>query len=305
MKTYIIKKLFIAILTVIGVITVTFLLLYLSGDPVATILPPEASAADIEEFREKMGFNQPIIVQWAQFFGQVAQFDFGESYISKQPVIALISDRAPASLILTAAGFLVSIAIAIPLGVISAIKRFSIIDNIVTLFALLGQAMPIYWLGILLVILFGLRLGWLPISGNDTPKHLILPAITLGVSLIPIVMRMTRSAMNDVLEQDYIRTAKAFGISKASIFVKYGLKNAILPVIAVVFVQAGTLLSGAVVTETVFAWPGLGRLATTAILAGDYPLVRALVILSTVFVVFANLMGDILIAKLDARIRFN
>jgi len=291
------------VLIVVGVVTGTFMLLYLSADPVATLLPPEATAQDIEKFRVEMGFNDPLILQLVRFMGQVARLDFGHSYINKQPVIKLILERLPASAQLTACAFLFSLCLSIPLGIVSAIKRFSWIDNMATFLALMGQAMPIYWLGIMLIILFGVKLFWLPISGKGGFLHLILPSVTLGTALAPIVMRMTRSAMSDVLNQDYIRTARASGLSNLKIYFKHAIKNAILPVIAVIFVQIGSLLSGAVVTETVFAWPGLGRLATTAILAGDYPLVRALVILFTVFVVAANLMGDIIIARLDPRIR--
>lgn len=303
MRNYIIRKLFISILIVAGVVTGTFMLLYLSADPVATMLPPEATARDIEKFRSEMGFNDPIILQLARFMVQVAKLDFGNSYINKLPVTTLILERLPASVQLTACAFLFSLCLSIPLGILSAIKRFSWIDNTSTFLALMGQAMPIYWLGIMLIILFGVKLMWLPISGRGGFLHLILPGITLGTALAPIVMRMTRSAMSDVLNQDYIRTARACGLPNIKIYFKHAVKNAILPVIAVIFFQIGSLLSGAVVTETVFAWPGLGRLAATAILAGDYPLVRALVILFTVFVVAANLVGDILIARLDPRIR--
>ncbi len=303
MRNYIIRKLFISILIFLGVVTGTFMLLYLSSDPVATLLPPEATDQDIEKFRSEMGFNDPLATQLVRFVGRVVRFDFGHSYINKQPVTTLILDRLPASAQLTACAFAFSLCLAIPLGIVSAIKRFSWIDNMATFLALMGQAMPIYWLGIMLIILFGVKLMWLPISGKGGFLHLILPSVTLGTALAPIVMRMTRSTMSDVLNQDYIRTAKASGISNIKIYFKHAIKNAILPVIAVIFVQMGVLLSGAVVTETVFAWPGLGRLATTAILAGDYPLVRALVILFTVFVVAANLMGDIIIAQLDPRIR--
>ena len=303
MRNYIIRKLFISILIMIGVITGTFMLLYLSADPVATLLPPEATEQDIEKFRTDMGLNDPIITQWLRFLWQVARFDFGESYINKQPVTVLMLERLPATAGLTFAAFVFSLSLSIILGIVSAIKRFSWIDNLSTFLALMGQAMPIYWLGIMLIIFFGVKLQILPISGKGGFLHLILPAVTLGAALAPIVMRMTRSAMSDVLNQDYIRTARANGLSNTTIYFKHAIKNAILPVIAIIFVQIGSLLSGAVVTETVFAWPGLGRLATTAILASDYPLVRALVIMFTVFVVAANLLGDIIIAQLDPRIR--
>ncbi|MBW1963249.1 MAG: ABC transporter permease [Deltaproteobacteria bacterium] len=279
------------------------MLLYLSADPVATLLPPEATEQDIEKFRTDMGLNDPIITQWLRFLWQVARFDFGESYINKQPVTVLMLERLPATAELTFAAFVFSLSISLTLGIVSAIKRFSWIDNLSTFLALMGQAMPIYWLGIMLIIFFGVKLQILPISGKGGFLHLILPAITLGTALAPIVMRMTRSAMSDVLNQDYIRTARANGLSNTTIYFKHAIKNAILPVIAIIFVQIGSLLSGAVVTETVFAWPGLGRLATTAILASDYPMVRALVIMFTIFVVIANLLGDIIIAHLDPRIR--
>ena len=287
----------------IGVITGTFMLLYLSADPVATLLPPEATEQDIEQFRTDMGLNDPLVTQWLRFLWQVARFDFGESYINKQPVTVLMLERLPATAELTFAAFVFSLTLSITLGIVSAIKRFSWIDNLSTFLALMGQAMPIYWLGIMLIIFFGVKLQILPISGKGGFLHLILPAVTLGTALAPIIMRMTRSAMSDVLNQDYIRTARANGLSNTTIYFKHAIKNAILPVIAIIFVQIGSLLSGAVVTETVFAWPGLGRLATTAILASDYPLVRALVIMFTIFVVAANLLGDIIIAQLDPRIR--
>jgi len=287
----------------IGVITGTFMLLYLSADPVATLLPPEATEQDIEQFRTDMGLNDPLVTQWLRFLWQVARFDFGESYINKQPVTVLMLERLPATAELTFAAFVFSLSLSITLGIVSAIKRFSWIDNLSTFLAIMGQAMPIYWLGIMLIIFFGVKLQILPISGKGGFLHLILPAVTLGTALAPIIMRMTRSAMSDVLNQDYIRTARANGLSNTTIYFKHAIKNAILPVIAIIFVQIGSLLSGAVVTETVFAWPGLGRLATTAILASDYPLVRALVIMFTIFVVAANLLGDIIIAQLDPRIR--
>jgi len=287
----------------IGVITGTFMLLYLSADPVATLLPPEATEQDIEQFRTDMGLNDPLVTQLLRFLWQVARFDFGESYINKQPVTVLMLERLPATAELTFAAFVFSLSLSITLGIVSAIKRFSWIDNLSTFLAIMGQAMPIYWLGIMLIIFFGVKLQILPISGKGGFLHLILPAVTLGTALAPIIMRMTRSAMSDVLNQDYIRTARANGLSNTTIYFKHAIKNAILPVIAIIFVQIGSLLSGAVVTETVFAWPGLGRLATTAILASDYPLVRALVIMFTIFVVAANLLGDIIIAQLDPRIR--
>ena len=303
MRNYIIKKIFLAFLIVLGIIVAMFMILQFSADPAATLLPPQASKVDIEEFRQLMGLNDPIHVQLFRYLSKVLRLDFGNSYVSKQPVTRLILERIPASFELTFAGLLVYFCVAIPLGLISAIKRFSFIDNLATFLAVIGQAMPIYWFGIILIIFFGVKLQILPISGRESLLHLILPALTLGAFLMPIGMRLTRSAMIDVLNQDYIRTARAKGLSNLSVYCKHAMKNAVLPVIAVVFVQMGGLMSGAVVTETVFAWPGLGRLSAHAILAGDYPMVRALVILFSTFVIVANTIGDIIIAYIDPRIR--
>ena len=250
-----------------------------------------------------MGLNDPLVIQTARFVWSVAKLDLGISYLNKQPVTVLILERIPASFELTFAAFILYVCFSLPIGMISAIRRFSWIDNIARTLSLVGQAMPIFWLGIMLIMIFGIKLHVLPISGRGGPLNLILPSVTLGAFLMPLGMRLTRSAMIDALSQDYIRTAKSKGLSVFAIYFKHAAKNAILPVITAIFVQMGVLLSGAVVTETVFAWPGLGRLATTAIMAGDYPLVRALVLLFTFFVVTANLVGDVIIAYLDPRVR--
>ena len=303
LRDYIIKKTFLALLTILGVIVGTFLLLFLAKDPATTLAPPEATAQDIAKLRESMRLDDPLFIQTARFVWSVAKLDLGISYINRQPVMNLILERISASFELTLAAFILYVCFSIPIGMISAVKRFSWIDNVATSISLIGQAMPIFWLGIMLIIIFGIKLQILPISGRGDPLNLILPSVTLGAFLMPLGMRLTRSAMIDAISQDYIRTAKAKGLSAFGIYFKHAAKNAILPVITALFVQMGVLLSGAVVTETVFAWPGLGRLATTAIMAGDYPLVRALVLLFTVFVVMANLMGDIIIAYLDPRVR--
>jgi peptide/nickel transport system permease protein len=303
LRDYIIKKVILAGLIILGVTIGTFLLLFLAKDPATTLLPPEATAQDIERLRETMGLNDPLIIQTARFVWSVAKLDLGISYLNKQPVTVLILERVPASFELTFAAFILYVCFSLPIGMISAIRRFSWIDNIATSLSLVGQAMPIFWLGIMLIMIFGIKLHVLPISGRGGPLNLILPSVTLGAFLMPLGMRLTRSAMIDALSQDYIRTAKSKGLSVFAIYFKHAAKNAILPVITAIFVQMGVLLSGAVVTETVFAWPGLGRLATTAIMAGDYPLVRALVLLFTIFVVTANLVGDVIIAYLDPRVR--
>jgi peptide/nickel transport system permease protein len=195
--------------------------------------------------------------------------------------------------------------IAIPVGVIAAIRRYSLMDNIATFTALLGQAMPLYWFGIMLIIIFGIWLGWLPISGSDSLLHLILPAITLGSWILPVNMRLVRSGMLEVLNQDYIRTARAKGLAEKKVLIKHAFKNAAIPVVTVSGMQFGALLGGAVVTETVFAWPGLGRLAVDSIRMGDYPVVQAIVVIFAMFIVLANLTADIVAAFIDPRIRLD
>jgi peptide/nickel transport system permease protein len=206
---------------------------------------------------------------------------------------------------LALAALLVVNIVAIPVGVISAIRRYSLTDNIATFLALIGQAMPLYWLGIMLIIIFGIWLRWFPISGSDTLSHLVLPAVTLGSWILPVNMRLVRSGMLEVLSQDYIRTARAKGLAERKVLVKHAFKNAAIPVVTVLGMQLGLLLGGAVVTETVFAWPGLGRLAVDSIRMGDYPVVQAIVVVFAFFVVIGNLVADILAALIDPRIRLD
>ena len=215
----------------------------------------------------------------------------------------MIKERFPATIKLALASLIFVNLISVPVGVISAIKRYSFIDNLSTFVALMGQALPLYWFGIMLIIIFGVWLQWLPISGSDSIAHLVLPAITLGSWILPINMRLVRSGMLDVLNQDYIRTARAKGLAERKVLVKHAFKNAAIPLVTVLGMQTGALLGGAVVTETVFAWPGLGRLAVDSIRIGDYPVVQAIVVIFALFAVLGNLFADILAAMIDPRIR--
>jgi ABC-type dipeptide/oligopeptide/nickel transport system permease component len=261
---------------------------------------------DIAKFKKQMGLDRPVVVQYADFLRKVVLHgDFGNSFVAKVPAMRLISDRLPATLKLALAALVVINFVAIPVGVIAAIRRYSLMDNIATFTALVGQAMPLYWFGIMLIIIFGVWLGWLPISGSDTFLHLILPAITLGSWILPINMRLVRSGMLEVLNQDYIRTARAKGLTEKKVLIKHAFKNAAIPVVTVSGMQFGALLGGAVVTETVFAWPGLGRLAVDSIRMGDYPVVQAIVVIFAMFVVLANLAADIVAAMINPRIRLN
>jgi peptide/nickel transport system permease protein len=306
MKTYIIKRLLQAIGVCLVISMISFFLLFLNTDPALVLLPPEAEVTDIAVFKKQMGLDRPVTIQYLDFLGRVVLHgDFGNSFAAKVPALQLVGERLPATIKLALAALLVVNIVAIPVGVISAIRRYSLTDNIATFVALIGQAMPLYWLGIMLIIIFGVWLRWFPISGSDTLSHLILPAVTLGSWILPVNMRLVRSGMLEVLSQDYIRTARAKGLAERMVLVKHAFKNAAIPVVTVLGMQLGLLLGGAVVTETVFAWPGLGRLAVDSIRMGDYPVVQAIVVVFAFFVVIGNLLADILAALIDPRIRLD
>ena len=306
MKVYIIKRLVEAIGVCLVISMISFFLLFLNTDPALLLLPPEAEMEDIATFKKQMGLDRPIIVQYLSFLGKVVLHgDFGDSFVAKIPAIDLIAGRLPATVKLALASLLVINLVALPVGIIAAIRRYSLMDNIATFVALVGQAMPLYWFGIMLIIIFGVWLQWLPISGSDTLLHLILPAITLGSWILPVNMRLVRSGMLEVLNQDYIRTARAKGLAERKVLIKHAFKNAAIPVVTVSGMQFGALLGGAVVTETVFAWPGLGRLAVDSIRMGDYPVVQAIVVIFAVCIILANLTADIVAAFIDPRIRLN
>ncbi len=306
MRTYIIKRLIQSVAICLVISMISFFLLFLNTDPALLLLPPEAEVEDIEIFKAQTGLDRPIIVQYLDFLRKaVFEGDFGESFVAKIPAMRLIADRFPATLKLTLAALIFVNLVAVPVGVIAAIRRYSIWDNLATFTALVGQALPLYWFGIMLIIIFGVWLGWLPISGSDSWVNLILPAVTLGSWIVPINMRLVRSGMMEVLSQDYIRTARAKGLVERKVLYKHAFKNAAIPLVTVMGMQFGLLLGGAVVTETVFAWPGLGRLAVDSIRMGDYPVVQAIVVIFAMCVVLGNLAADILAALIDPRIRLD
>ena len=304
MRTFIIKQLVQAVGVCLVISMISFFLLFLNTDPALLLLPPEAEVQDIAKFKKQMGLDRPVPVQYLDFLRKVVLHgDFGNSFLAKVPAAKLVRERLPATLELALAALILVNLVALPVGIVSAIRRYSLMDNVATFTALLGQAMPLYWFGIMLIIIFGVWLRWLPISGSDTLAHLVLPAITLASWILPINMRMVRSGMLDVLNQDYIRTARAKGLMERKVLIKHAFKNAAIPVITITGMQLGALLGGAVVTETVFAWPGLGRLAVDSIRMGDYPVVQAIVVVFALFVVVGNLAADILAALIDPRIR--
>ena len=303
MGTFVARRLVRALFVCLGISLITFALLHVVGNPVLLLLPQSASDEDVRLLKEKLGLDRPLWAQYAVFLGGALRGDFGQSLFTQESAFALIWERMPATLELTFAGMLVGLTIAIPLGVVSAIRRGSLTDRLCTVGAVAGQAMPIFWLGIMLIILFAVIWRVLPASGRGTPAHLILPAITLGAYLAPLTMRLTRSGMLDVLTQDYIRTARAKGVGERVLLFKHALRNAAIPIVTILGVQFGRLLGGAVVTETVFAWPGVASLAVKAIRTYDYPVVQGSVVLLALLIVLANLLTDIAVTWLDPRIR--
>ena len=304
MAAYIIRRMLQAAAICFIISAMSFFMLFLNTDPALMLLPPEAELTDIATFKAQMGLDRPVIVQYKDFLGRVLLHgDFGQSFVYKVPAIQLIKERFPATLQLALAAVILINLISIPVGMISAVKRNSIIDNIATFIVLMGQAMPLYWFGIMLIIIFGVWLRWLPISGNDGLAHLILPAVTLGSWILPVNMRLVRSGMLDVLNKDFVRTARAKGLPEWLVLAKHALKNAVIPLVTVVGMQLGALLGGAVVTETIFAWPGMGQLVLDSIHVGDYPVVQAVIVMFACFIVGCNLAADIIAAMIDPRIR--
>lgn len=303
MRNYLVRRIFHFFLTAWIVTAITFSLLHLGTDPAMVLAGPEASKAELETIRNEMGFNKPVVVQYAIWLKSVLQGNFGQSFSTKNQAIDDIFDHLPATFILAITSLCLSVLISIPLGIVAAIRKNSLLDNVSSFLAVTGQAIPLFWFGIMLIMLFGVKLKILPVSGSGSLLHLILPAICLGYFISPITMRLTRSSMLDVLVADYIRTAKAKGVHPKNIYMKHALKNAIPSVVRIVALQLGALMGGAVVTETVFAWPGVGRLAVSSIQAGDFPVVQGIVIILTFIFVGVNFCADILIAYLDPRIQ--
>jgi peptide/nickel transport system permease protein len=303
-KSYLLRRGWQSILVLLGVSAVVFLILHLTGDPALLLLPPDASAEDVAKFRESMGFNDPVAVQYVRFLKGAVRGNFGESLRHGEPAMGLVLERLPATFELAGAGLLIALCLAIPAGIVSAVRRNTLIDYLSTVVALLGQAMPTFWLGIMLILIFSVRLNWLPSSGRGDLQHLLLPAITLGLFTTARITRLTRSGMLEVLGQDYIRTARAKGVHEPPVVWKHALKNAAIPIVTIVGIELGTLLGGSVITETIFAWPGVGRLSVQAISNRDYPVVQSAVFLLASTFVLVNFLVDVVYTYLDPRIRF-
>ncbi|MDE0098259.1 MAG: ABC transporter permease [Truepera sp.] len=303
MSTFLISRLLQGVLVLFGVSLFSFLFIFLSGDPVAGLAQPDWTQEQVEDLRRELGFDRPVWIQYLDYLQRVVRGDFGNSYRQHQPVFRLLSERLPATLELALAGFLLSLVVGVPIGVVSAVKRDTLVDQGAMFAALLAQAMPTFWLGIMLILVVGVELRWLPISGRGTLAHIILPALTLATYSMARNARLVRSSLLDVLHQDYVRTAHAKGLTGTIVIYKHALRNALVPVVTVMGLDFGSLLSGAVITEIVFAWPGLGRLIVNAVSSRDLPLVQGSVLLVGSFFVLINLLVDMSYAVLNPRVR--
>ena len=292
-----------SIAVVFGVVTIVFFMSRAVGDPVSRLAPIESTAEEIEQIKDEIGLNDPLIQQYGRFLVDTVQLKFGQSFRATRPATEVVSERLVATIQLGAAGLAVAFAVGIPLGIIAAVRRGGGIDIFSRVLALFGQAVPNFWLGLMLILFIAVSFDWLPTGGRVGFSSIILPAITLGSFPAAAVMRFTRASMLDTLQQDYIRTARAKGLAERAVLFKHALRNSMLAVITLLGLQVGSILSGAIVVETVFAWPGLGYLIIQSILATDYPVVQAAVLMTSIWIVFVNLVVDISYTFIDPRIR--
>ena len=304
MLRFMLARLFSAIVVVMGVSTLVFMLIHLvPGDPVDVMLGESAQPADRAALRHALGLDQSVPVQLYHYFNGLLHFDLGTSLHSQRPIVEMMLERLPATLELALAALLVAVVIAFPLGVLSAVRKDTVWDHGARVVSLMGISIPHFWLGPLLILVFSLWLGWLPVSGRDGLASLVLPALTLGAALAAILSRMLRATLLETLNEDYIRTARAKGLSEATVILHHALRNALLPVITVLGLQLGALLGGAIITEMVFSWPGIGQLTIEAIHRRDYPVVQACILLVSVTYVVVNTLTDVAYAWFDPRVR--
>lgn len=311
MTRYIIRRLLQSVLVVAGVSLLVFFILYQTGDPTLLMASPDATREEVDELRRAMGFDRPWYVQYWDFASDAIRGDFGTSFRQGQPVFSLIMERLPATLRLAGAAFVISVVVSIPVGIVSATRRNTIWDTMAMGFALLGQSLPVFFLGVMLIWIFAGLLGWLPSFGQgdgsfvSTLKHLILPSITLATFSLARNARLVRSSLLEVLGLEYIKTARSKGLAERLVIYRHALRNALIPVVTIFGLEFGTLLGGAVITETVFAWPGVGRLIILAVQQRDFPVVvGAVTIIATLFV-FLNLIVDLLYGVIDPRVRYS
>ena len=304
MARYIVVRVFQGIICIIGASIIIFVASRLSGDVVLLLLPPDATEEQIEIMRREIGLDKPLYVQYFMFAGKALKGDFGKSHRWEMPAMELITGRMPATMLLAGCALAFSIITAMFFGVFSAVFRGSWFDKFGKIFALLGQAMPGFWIGLMFILLFAVKLGWLPAFGRGSAKHLILPAVTLGWYSVAAQTRIIRSAMLDVLDSDYIKTARAVGVPQRILIWKYALRNAAVPLVTMLGVYFASMLGGSFIVETIFAWPGVGRTVVDAIFARDYPVVQAGVLFTSIFFVCSNLLVDLTYGFIDPRIRY-
>ena len=304
MTRYILQRIGQSVITVWGISIVVFLLAHFSGDPLLLLVPPEATRAEVEQIRRSYGLDKSLPEQYLTFMRGVLRGDFGTSLRFDEPTLPLVLERIPASLKLALAAMALSLSMGITIGVLSAARPGGLVDRFGKVFAMLGQSVPVFWLGIMLILIFAVRLRWFPTSGDATWKHVVLPALTLGWYSTSAVTRITRSAMLDVLDADYIRLAHIKGLHPFRVITKHALRNAAIPIVTLASLQFIALINGAVVTETIFAWPGMGRLTVDAVFARDFPLVQTAVFVASILFVITNLAVDLLYGVLNPRISY-
>lgn len=303
MLTYLLRRATMAIVVMIVVSIICFILSNVASDPAVGIAGPQATDADLELIRKTYGFDRPLPVRYVEYIGNLLQGDFGTSYLARRPALEMIVERLPVTALLAVLSMLLALAIALPLGCAAALRPNTIIDRFAQTLAVAGQAIPNFWAGLLLIIVFGVQLRWLPISGSSTLAHFVLPAITLGTFAMPPLMRLIRAGMMDVLSSDYIRTARAMGIRPLPLTFKYALKNAVLPVISLAAVQLGFMLGGSIVVESIFALNGVGYLAWQSMSRSDMPVIQAIVLLISMVYIVLTLLADLLNGLMDPRLR--
>ncbi|MDP2626352.1 MAG: ABC transporter permease [Candidatus Rokubacteria bacterium] len=303
MRRYITRQLVQLVVVIIGISLLAFSILHVIGDPVLLLLPQNAGKEEYERYHKILGLDQPVYVQYWKFVSRAVVGDFGKSWYTSTPAFSLVLERMPPTLYLTFAGLAAAMLIALPLGILAALKRHSFVDTLCTMLAVAGQAVPIFWLGIMLIIVFAVRLKALPASGYGTWQHFLMPAFSLGAFLAPITMRLVRSGVIEVMNTEYIKTARAKGVAERMVVIKHAFRNACIPVITVVGLQFGQLLGGAIVTETVFAWPGVATLTVESIRNQDFPVVQCAVVLLALVIVTVNLIVDVIVGLIDPRIR--
>ncbi len=303
MRGYVVSRLAQAALVVFLSLSAVFAMVRLGGDPVLLFMPMDIQAKDVNEFRQRLGFNDPLPVQYARFVGGALRGDFGESLRYRRDALGLVLERLPATLLLAASSVLLTLLVAVPLGVMTAVKRNTVVDYAGTLGTVIGQAVPGFWLGLMLIYVFSVRLRWLPTGGMGSLAQLIMPSVVLAAFFSARIARLTRSTMLEALGEDYVLTARAKGLAEPRVVAKHTLRNSAIPIVTLAGLEIGQLLGGAVITETIFAWPGLGRLTVQALLNRDFPVVLAAVFVISATYTTINLLVDVLYGWLDPRVR--